>query len=348
MLGLAAVAAELSVDSIINLGLEPNPNPLLLEAVGRSGSKIEHSFFKGFGDLPEKVQQGHLNNIKGKYFEVLTAHKLNAGESVGELGKLSLGHVAELADSQNQAVWDLKINNESGEPVRFLQAKATIYLGPVKDALTKSPGTPVFVPADFPTETDGIEGQITRTDITNASLEEVTNSQVNELGESTLADLIDKGAEIGFDMIPILSRLCDYGDRGARSPHRKRYSSVGTTARGATASPCDDLQQPFRWAYPTSSARRQYRPLWQSESPSGGSVTRWRWAISCDPRPKMSWPSLANLPREHLNNSLRLSAGRRVWLEPPGAWIPVSSTRMTDGGRLAAPSAPFAGARPVL
>ena len=204
VLGLAAVAAELSVDSIINLGLEPNPNPLLLEAVERSGSKIEHSFFKGFGDLPEKVQQGHLNNIKGKYFEVLTAHKLNAGESVGELGKLSPGHVAELADSQNQAVWDVKINDESGEPVRFLQAKATTYLGPVKDALTKSPGTPVFVPADFPTETDGIEGQITRTDITNASLEEVTNSQVNELGESTLADLIDKGAEIGFDMIPIL------------------------------------------------------------------------------------------------------------------------------------------------
>ena len=204
VLGLAAVAAELSVDSIINLGLEPNPNPLLLEAVERSGSKIEHSFFKGFSDLPEKVQQGHLNNIKGKYFEVLTAHKLNAGESVGELGKLSPGHVAELADSQNQAVWDVKINDESGEPVRFLQAKATTYLGPVKDALTKSPGTPVFAPADFLTETDGIEGQITRTDITNTSLEEVTNSQVNELGESTLADLIDKGAEIGFDMIPIL------------------------------------------------------------------------------------------------------------------------------------------------
>ncbi len=204
VLELAAAAAELSVDSIINLGLEPNPNSLLLEAVERSGSKIEHSFFKGFGDLPEQVRQGHLNNIKGKYFEILTVDKLNDGESVGEVGKLLPGHVAELADSQNQAGWDVQIKDEYGEPVRFLQAKATTYLGPVKDALTKSSDIPVIVPADFPAETAEMDGKIIGTDITNESLREVTDSQVNELGESTLADFIDKGAEIGFDMIPIL------------------------------------------------------------------------------------------------------------------------------------------------
>ena len=202
VLALAALAAELSMDSIINLGWEPDADPLLLKAVERSGVKIEPSFFEGFSDLPDSVSRGKLNAIKGLYFEVLVEDRLNAGETVGEL-KLLPGQVASLAASQNQAGWDLKIADENEDIVERIQLKATATMGHIKEALERYPDFRVAVPAEI----DGMADEILQTDITNESLEKLTKSQVEELGESGLEDLLEQSAEFAFDMVPVLPAI---------------------------------------------------------------------------------------------------------------------------------------------
>ncbi len=199
VLALAALAAELSMDSIINLGLEPDADPLLMRAIQLSGSNIEQGAFDG---LTEGQIQGHLSNIKGKYFEVLVEDRLNAGETVGEL-KLLPGQVASLADSQNQAGWDLQIADENKDIAERIQLKATASMGYIKDALEKYPDFRIAVP----TEIDGMTDEILQTDITNEYLKKLTESQVTEIEESDLESRLDTGAEFAFDMVPVLPSI---------------------------------------------------------------------------------------------------------------------------------------------
>lgn len=193
VLELAALAAELSVDSIINLGLEPNVDPLLEKAIEMSGSQISPGFFKG---LPKEELRGHVSNIKGKYFELLIADRLNAGETVGEI-KLLPGQEAILAPQQNTPGWDLKITDKDGEVVEQIQIKATENMGSIERALTQHPDFRVAVPA----EVDGIAEEIIQTDISHESLEKLTRDHVEELGESGMTDLL------AIDMVPVLPAL---------------------------------------------------------------------------------------------------------------------------------------------
>ena len=202
VLELAALAAELSVESIIdldsrmNLGLEPDLDPLLLKAVEASGSKFEQGFFSG---LSAEQVNGYVSNIKGKYFEVLTVDRLNRGETVGEL-KLLPGQEAILAPQQNTPGWDFKIVNQDGEVSEYIQSKATKNMGYIKKALEEYPDFRVAVPEDI----DGIADEIIRTDISHEALEAPTERAVEELGESGLASLLDQSAEFALDMVPIL------------------------------------------------------------------------------------------------------------------------------------------------
>ena len=196
VLALAALASELSMDSIINLGLEPDADPLLMRAIQLSGSNIEQGAFDG---LTEGQIEGHLGNIKGKYFEVLVVERLNAGETVGEL-KLLPGQEASLADSPTQAGWDIEIRNADTSLVEQIQLKATESMSYIKDALERYPDFRIAVPA----EVDGMADEILQTDITNESLKKLTESQVEELGESGLENLLDHSAEFAFDMVPVL------------------------------------------------------------------------------------------------------------------------------------------------
>ena len=198
LLALAALASELSMDSIINLGLEPDADPLLMRAMERSGSNIEQGAFDG---LTEQQIEGHLGNIKGKYFELLVEERLNAGETVGEL-KLLPGQVASLADSQNQAGWDLQIADKNGDIAEQIQLKATENLSYIKDALERYPDFRVAVPAEI----DGMADEILQTNITHESLTKHTESQVSEIEESGLESLVDQSAEFAFDMVPVLPR----------------------------------------------------------------------------------------------------------------------------------------------
>ena len=199
VLALAALASELSMDSIINLGWEPDADPQVLQAFKLQYPKVDLESLQG---RSEDALQGFVNGVKGKYFEVLVEDRLNAGETVGEL-KLLPGQVASLADSPTQAGWDLQIADENEDIVERIQLKATATMGHIKEALERYPDFRVAVPAEI----DGMADEILQTDITNESLKKLTESQVEELGESGLEDLLEQSAEFAFDMVPVLPAI---------------------------------------------------------------------------------------------------------------------------------------------
>ena len=196
VLELAALASELSVDSIIDLGLEPDLHPHILRAFQLQYPNVHLESLQG---RSVDALQGFVNGVKGKYFEVLVEERLNSGEALGEL-KLLPDQIASIAGSPTQAGWDLQIADGNGEVLERIQLKATENMGYIKDALDKYPEVRIAAPAEI----DGMADEIIQTDITNESIQNLTRGQVEELGESALADFLDQGAEFALDMVPIL------------------------------------------------------------------------------------------------------------------------------------------------
>ena len=95
ILEIAAIAVDVSADSILNLGLEPESNPLIVEAFRLQYPNVDQDSLVGASE--ERLER-LANGIKGKLFEVLVRNRLNDGESLGEL-RLGPGQVARLADS---------------------------------------------------------------------------------------------------------------------------------------------------------------------------------------------------------------------------------------------------------
>jgi len=144
--------------------------------------------------------EGLANGIKGKYFEVLVEKRLNNGESVGELHLLP-GQVARLADSPTQSGFDLRILNVDDESViEDIQLKATASLSYVKSALEKYPDIKIAVTS----EVEGVANEILSTDISEVELSEAVNRELGELSEDALDDMLDQGAELLFDTVPIV------------------------------------------------------------------------------------------------------------------------------------------------
>ena len=196
VLELAALASELSVDSIIDLGLEPDLHPHILKAFQLQYPNVDLDSLQG---RSEDALQGFVNGVKGKYFEVLVEERLNSGETLGEL-RLLPGQIASIASSPTQAGWDLQIADGNGEMFERIQLKATENMGYIKDALEKYPDIRIAAPAEI----DGIADEIIQTDITHESIKNLTKGQVEELGESARADFLDQSAEFALDMVPIL------------------------------------------------------------------------------------------------------------------------------------------------
>ena len=117
ILEVAAIAADASLDNILNLGLEPDANPALSEALTALG--YSNDTFSSLENI-----EGHISRIKGTYFEILVRDRLNVGESIGDI-KLLAGQTAELAKSLTQPGWDLAISDGSGAIVEQVQLKAT-------------------------------------------------------------------------------------------------------------------------------------------------------------------------------------------------------------------------------
>ena len=226
ILEVAAIAADVLLDDVQNLGLEPEANPQFLEAFGlqypneypnitlgslrdASPERLQdlandvaahvHKLTDG-GASPERLQ-GLVNGVKGKYFEVLVCDRLNAGERLGEL-QLQPGQSARLAESSTQREWDIQIVNEDG-PIESLQLKATESMGYVKRALVDHDDIRVVVPSEVD---DGAEN-ILGTDISNEQLGRITEAQIGEMSEGAVDDLLDKGAEAAFDSMPFVSMV---------------------------------------------------------------------------------------------------------------------------------------------
>ncbi|MCH7842515.1 MAG: hypothetical protein IID01_07080 [Chloroflexi bacterium] len=200
ILEIAAIAADVSANSILNLGLEPESDPRFMESFQLQYPNVNLDSLVG---ASEERLAGLANGIKGKYFEVLVRDRLNNGESLGEL-RLGPGQVARLAESPTQEGWDLEIVNvEDGSLVEQLQLKATTSMSYVKTALEKYPDIRVAVPSDI----DGVKDEILRTDISDNDLTEAVNRQLGEQSEDALNDMLDQSAEWAFDTIPIVSGI---------------------------------------------------------------------------------------------------------------------------------------------
>ena len=197
VLELAALAADIGLDDIVNLGLEPDVNPQLMEAL-ETYPVIKDSLV-ATGEL----SMGQINNIKGKYFETLVRDRLNDGEALGEL-KLEPGQTAELAKSASQKGWDLQIIDEGGETVEHLQLKATEDMSYVKDALENYPDYRIVVPSEM----DSSSHEIVGTDISHADLQteaagDNVFEQLEEHTEGALENMVGVTTEFALDVVPI-------------------------------------------------------------------------------------------------------------------------------------------------
>ena len=198
ILTLAAIAADVSLDSVLNLGLEPAAAPQFMEAFRLQYPNVDIDSLRG---ASEESLRGWAK-VKGKYFEVIVRDRLNAGESVGEL-QLQPGQVATLVESPTQPGIDLLIKNGDGSIDELLQLKASDSLGYVRRAFDKYPDIRVVTPSEVDDTADSIIG----TTISNEELERTTQAQINEMGESAFNDLLDKGAEAILDSVPLVSMV---------------------------------------------------------------------------------------------------------------------------------------------
>ena len=197
VLEVAALAADIGLDDIVNLGLEPDVNPQLMEALETYPAIKESLLATG------ELSPGQINNIKGKYFETLVRDRLNDGEALGEL-QLEPGQTAELAKSVSQKGWDLKIIDESGETVEHLQLKATESIEYVNDALENHPEYRIVVPSEM----DSAPPEIIGTDISHADLQvdvagDNALEQLEEHMEGALENMVDVTTEFALDVVPI-------------------------------------------------------------------------------------------------------------------------------------------------
>jgi hypothetical protein len=200
VLDVAALAADVSVGSLVNLGLEAESNPELWEAFGLFTDK-DPGVLRGMSAV--EVKQ-YVNGVKGKYFEVLVRNRLNDGKQLGDIGPLSDGQEAVLAESATQPGWDLKIVNESdGSLVDELQLKATNSLAYVKEALERYPDIQIATTSEITTTAE----DILLTDISNEAIDNTTTEQLFDASEDFYEDILDKTAEWTFDALPIFPAL---------------------------------------------------------------------------------------------------------------------------------------------
>ena len=122
-------------ESLLDITVAADVDPLLLKAIHDTNPTLtETNLFALEGD----ALQGAVNTAKGKYFEYLVVERLNQGQQVGPL-LLEPGQQAVLAESMTQPGWDLRIVDEHGAAVEYLQLKATDSVAYIRSALERYP-----------------------------------------------------------------------------------------------------------------------------------------------------------------------------------------------------------------
>ena len=201
VLELAAIAADVGIDDLTSLRLEPGENPLLREAFERQYPNLNVDELAGRGG---EELDGLANGLKGKYFEILLRDRLNSGESVGGI-VLGQGEEALLAESANQPGWDLQIVDSSGEQIDVLQAKATDSMAYVKAHLEMYPDIKVVVPEELAQSASDTPEMFSAEGLSEAEMSSEVVTQLGEWGESGLVNVIEHGAEFAFDAVPVVS-----------------------------------------------------------------------------------------------------------------------------------------------
>ena len=236
ILELAALAADIGLDDMVNVGLEPDVNPQLMDALDTYPPIKEDLLATG------ELNQGQINNIKGKYFEALVEKRLNDGEALGEL-QLESGQTARLATSASQKGWDLEIIDENGESVELLQLKATESMSYVKNALENHPDYHIVVPSEM----DSASHELIGTDISHADLQTEAAAdnvleQLEEQTEGILENVADVSTEFALDIVPIgtLGILVTIGGY--------RFLTGQATLREATSGTGNSLRRAAIWS----------------------------------------------------------------------------------------------------
>lgn len=183
ILDSAAIAAALTIES-----LQEASDPMVLDAFAK---QFPTKDIADLNDMSDTELQGIISGVKGKYFELLIADKLNNGEVVAGI-QLIDGQRALLSEVPNQPGWDLKIVDEDGNTIDYLQAKATDSISYVKDAFDKYPDVDIISTSELADKFDlYYSDHVHVSDISNDSITRVAAENVDELSESFLADFID-------------------------------------------------------------------------------------------------------------------------------------------------------------
>lgn len=137
LLDITVAAASVQISANDGPG---DVDPLLLKAIHDTNPSItETNLFA----LDGPTLQGAVNTAKGKYFEYLVIEKLNQGQQVGPL-LLEPGQQAIMAESMTQPGWDMRIVDEHGVVVEYLQLKATDSVSYIRSALERYPDVQVL------------------------------------------------------------------------------------------------------------------------------------------------------------------------------------------------------------
>ncbi len=207
-------------------------DPLLLKAIyDTNPSLTEARLFA----LDAEELQGAVNTAKGKYFEYLVAEKLNQGEQVGPL-LLEPGQSAVLAESMTQPGWDLRIVDEHGAVVEYLQLKATDSVGYIRSALERYPDVQILA-----TDEVAHSGLVIDSDISDHALRDLVGSAVDAADDSLTEAFIDHF----HPLLPLAAMALYEGHRlavGAQSVDafkvalaRRGQRTVATQVIGAAA-----------------------------------------------------------------------------------------------------------------
>ncbi len=127
---------------------------------------------------------GTLNAAKGKYFELLVAEKLNAGERLGGL-RLHSDLKAALADSLTQPGWDLAIVDADGRVVDHLQLKATDSVSYISETLERYPDIKILTTSEAADAAHG-SGLVVDSGISDRDIESVVGHAVDFGADGTV------------------------------------------------------------------------------------------------------------------------------------------------------------------
>lgn len=151
-------------------------DPLVLTAMKITNPNFNPTEYLNY---TENELMGVVNSTKGKYFELLVAKRLNEGEQIGDIF-LKNGERAILADSLTQPGWDLQIVDRTGEPIEYLQLKATDQLNYIKATIDKYPSIKILTTEEITNQLD--EKLLLASKMSN---EEITKTVMDNINTDT-------------------------------------------------------------------------------------------------------------------------------------------------------------------